>query len=139
MPSTTPIPTAVKIVAWLFIMLGVSSALEMVVGLMQWRITLQSGVLGIFVGRGVLRGVDGWRRLAFWLSAITTVWCIALAVWMLVRGEPVEVKVVGVLVGHVSGWIGAIQSVAFAALYLWTTTVLASEPTKRASLGPALS
>src|SRR5437762_3541841 len=62
------IPASLKIVAWLFILFGISSAIEIVVAIFQGRLSFNFGVVGIFVGRGLLRLQPGWRTCALVLT-----------------------------------------------------------------------
>jgi hypothetical protein len=50
-----PIPPALKIVAWLFIIGGIFAVIHVIVSLMSGRISINLGVFGIFIGRGLLR------------------------------------------------------------------------------------
>jgi hypothetical protein len=50
-----PIPQPLKIVAYLFIIGGICALLEVIFALASNRISINFGVLGIFIGRGLLR------------------------------------------------------------------------------------
>jgi hypothetical protein len=68
-----PLPLSLKIVAILFILMGVSDAITILGSLMQNHIDVRFGVLGIFIGPGLLRLKAGWRTCALvftWLSLI---------------------------------------------------------------------
>ena len=54
-------PLGLRIVAFLFILLGVLSATEMVLSLVKGRFEFNLGILGIFIGRELLRRSEGWR------------------------------------------------------------------------------
>ncbi|NLE37072.1 MAG: hypothetical protein GX621_03510 [Pirellulaceae bacterium] len=62
--SIAPLP--LRIVAFLFILLGVLSATEIVLSLIKGRFNLDIGVLGIFIGRGLLRRSERWRSCGAW-------------------------------------------------------------------------
>ena len=66
-------PLAFKIVAALFIVSGIYAALEVLVSLANSRIYLNFGVLGIFIGLGLLRFRRGWRTCALvftWIALV---------------------------------------------------------------------
>ena len=136
MPEGRELPTPVKIVAWLFILSGASCALEMVLAPFQGRISLQAGVLALFVGRGLLRRSDGWRRAALWVSVISAIACLGFGAFILIRGVPVRVTFFGTAMGFVGDFAAAIMCAAFSAVSAWTASVLASERTRRAFVTP---
>ena len=59
-----PIPLSVKLVAFFFILVGVLSAVEIGIALVDGRVSLQLGVVGIFIGRGLLRRSERCRGCA---------------------------------------------------------------------------
>ncbi len=68
---TPSLPLALKIVAVLFILGGISTAIEIVLSLMMGHININFGLLGIFIGIGLLRRSNGWRACALvftWLA-----------------------------------------------------------------------
>jgi hypothetical protein len=73
MNAMRPIPTSLKVVAALFILCGVFSLIEIIVSLMNHRISFNFNVLGLFIGAGLLRCSPTWRgwALAFtWLALV---------------------------------------------------------------------
>lgn len=64
------LPFPVRIVAWTYIVCGALSVLDVVVALIQGELNLNLGVLGIFIGRGLLKRRNGWRMLAVGLSRL---------------------------------------------------------------------
>jgi len=73
MNATQSIPTSLKVVAALFILGGILSLIEIIVSLMNHRISFNFNVLGLFIGAGLLRCSPTWRgwALAFtWLALI---------------------------------------------------------------------
>ena len=53
-----------KIVAWLFIISGILAFIEILITLMKGHISLDFGVLGLFIGYGLLKLSRGWRTCA---------------------------------------------------------------------------
>lgn len=60
----TRIPIQLKLVAWIFILGGISAAFEILIDASNGRTNLNFGVLGVFIGIGLLRFRTGWRTLA---------------------------------------------------------------------------
>jgi len=70
-------PLSITILAWLFIIAGSFSIWDVVSGLWQHRLSLNFGVLFVFLGRGLLR----LRPAALsWALAITVLGWVCLAV-----------------------------------------------------------
>ena len=66
-------PTALNVVAWVFILSGLSAGIEIIVALTHNRFSLNFGVLGIFIGWGILKLSSGWRLLgliSLWIGMI---------------------------------------------------------------------
>ena len=67
------LPIPLIVVATLFILQGCCAALEVVLSLMHGNINIHLGVLGIFIGSGLLALRPGWRTCALvfiWLGLI---------------------------------------------------------------------
>ena len=67
------IPLSLKIVAWLFIISGILACIEVIATLMKGHINLNLGVIGLFIGYGLLKLSRGWRTCALvylWISLI---------------------------------------------------------------------
>jgi len=62
------LPFSVRIIARTYIVCGVLSAVDILIELARGEINLNLGVLGIFIGRGLLKRKNGWRRCAVVLS-----------------------------------------------------------------------
>jgi hypothetical protein len=80
-----PIPAALKTVAWVFIGFGILAAIQMFMALFDHKLTLKFGLLGIFVGPGLLRLRAGWRTcglVLIWFDLI----CLPLMVLLGVIG-----------------------------------------------------
>ena len=58
------IPVSLKVVAWFFIVGGVLACIEIVVALMSGHININFGILGLFIGPGLLKLRRGWRTCA---------------------------------------------------------------------------
>ncbi len=124
MGSGQPPPTSLKIVAGLFIFSGVCSAIDVVVSLMHSHININFGVLGLFIGPGLLRFSRGWRTCALVFLWIALIGVPIIALLLMVSQGPFDFKVFGQKVGHASKGFGlAIAAVVFV-LALWQYRVL---------------
>lgn len=68
-------PTALIVIAVLFIISGIYHVVDVMVLFTHSKLSLSAGVLGIFVGPGLLRFRPGWRICALvftWLGLIFT-------------------------------------------------------------------
>src|SRR5438477_12776907 len=67
------LPLTLKVVAALFFELAGLALAETVISLYQGRVNLDLGLLGFFIGRGLLRTQPGWR-----ICALVFVWLLML-------------------------------------------------------------
>lgn len=66
-PRTTPLPLTVKVVASVFLVIGVCCAAEIVVAILQKRLSFNIGILGIWIGIGLFQQKQGW-----WICALAS-------------------------------------------------------------------
>ncbi len=71
------IPVSLKIVAWLFIIGGIFKSIEFIAALMKGHVYLPLGLIGLFVGYGLLKLRRGWRT------------CALVFLWILFIGLPI--------------------------------------------------
>ncbi len=67
------IPVSLKVVAWLFIIWGIYSVIRVVVVFNHGAIYVNLGVLGLFIGPGLLKLRPAWRTCALvflWIGLI---------------------------------------------------------------------
>lgn len=117
-----PIPQPLKIVAWVFIFGGICAAIQVVVLLLAGHININLGVLGIFIGRGLLRlnrRSLAWAMFFTWFSLILTPIIIVISLF-----TPGTLEVFGLTLGKVSPAFSFIFGVAAFALVYWQYTVL---------------
>jgi len=124
------IPTSLKIVAWLFIISGVSAAIEIVVSLMNNHINLNFGVLGIFIGIGLFNLRNGWRICGLVFVWIAIIIMPIILLLMLSSSGPLDFSVFGQKVGHVSKGMIIIPGLLLYALILWERWVLSRSDIK---------
>jgi hypothetical protein len=121
--TTQIIPTSLKLVAYLFVFSGFSSLLGILLNLFAGKISVQLGVLGIFIGFGLLRLEERWRiwALAFtWFGLVVTPIFIALAL----SGRPIPFNVFGVQVIQVGGGVGVLFDTVLFFFHVWQHAIL---------------
>jgi len=94
------LPASLKAVAILFIIGGIFCAIEVIVSLTLGRININLGVLGLFIGPGLLALRSGWRTCALvfiWIALISVP--LVLLVMLSSSGSP-DLNVFGQRVGH---------------------------------------
>jgi hypothetical protein len=78
------LPPGIRLVAWMFMGLGVLGLVSIAATLIEGPPVINVAFLGIFIGRGLLRG--GWRTGAMIFVLVALVW-IASAILSLVTAE----------------------------------------------------
>ena len=89
-PKENPLPLSLRVVAWLAILFGIGSVVDVVVGLFHGRLSLNFGVLQIPAGFGLLRLNRAWRRFVLfflWLGFIAA----GIMIFMLASGSPLKI------------------------------------------------
>ena len=124
-------PTSLKVVAVLFIIGGVLAVIEILVALTHGRININFGVLGLFIGPGLLRFSRGWRTcgLVFlWIGVIVIpiIFLIGLTGRM-----PTYFMVFGVRLARIHPWWVSVAAVPFFLLVLWQYRVLTRPDIRR--------
>jgi hypothetical protein len=123
-------PAALKVVAWLFIAFGILAAIEMVGGLFFGQVGLNFAVLGIWVGRGLLRLQSGWRTCALvfiWIALIGLPLAYLLAV---TAGSQGRIRVFNVT-HSAPVWVVLIPVAAGFAVAVWEYRVLTRAEVRR--------
>jgi hypothetical protein len=120
------LPLSLKIVAWLFLLGGVSDAIEMVVLLMDDHIKLNFGVIGIFVGIGLLKRNDGWRVCGLVLLWISLILGPIILLLMLSANGPIHFNFWGRQLEEVNRLVLFIFAIGLYVLLLWQRAVLSN-------------
>ena len=117
-------PLALKIVAALFIISGVFAALEVLVSLTHGRIELRLGVVGIFIGLGLLHFRRGWRTCALLFTWIVLGF-IPFFVFLALAGErSLHFELFGQQVGETSPNLALLVAAVVFAITLWQYRIL---------------
>ena len=122
------------IVAILFVMMGVLSAVGMVEKIMAGSLFVNFDFLGLLIGPGLLRRKQGWRTCALvfiWISMILGP--IIAAVFMYLGG-PLDLTIFGRKIGQAPVAVGVGIGVAVFVVNFWMFRVLV-RPDVRAYFG----
>jgi hypothetical protein len=131
MENTTPIPTSLKVVAYLFILSGILSLIEIIVSLMHGQININFGVLALFIGAGLLRLSRGWRTWALVFLWIAMIGIPIIALVFMTASGPLDFKLFGQNVGHASPALGIVLATLMFALAVWQYRVLTRPDVRR--------
>ena len=82
-PPRRELPTAAKVVAWLFVGFGVLAAIEVVVGLFNDRCSFNLNVLGIPLGIGLLKRSETSRSISVVMLWIAVVLSAVMGIFLL--------------------------------------------------------
>ncbi len=131
MNNTTPIPTSLKVVAFLFILSGIFSLIEVIVSLMHSHLNINLGVLALFIGPGLLRLSRGWRTCALVFLWIAMIGIPIIAILFMTASGPLDFKLFGQKVGHASKGLGIVLAALMFALAVWQYRVLTRPDVRR--------
>jgi hypothetical protein len=124
---THSLPLALKIVAVLFILGGISAAIEVIASLMNNRIYINFGVLGIFIGFGLLRLSQGWRTCALVFTWIGLIAIPIIGILFLGHSGRLDFSLFGQKVGHAPKELGVGMVVVLFVYTVWQYRVLTRE------------
>ena len=118
------LPLSLKVVAILFILGGISSGIEVVVSMMRGNININFGVLGFFIGIGLLRLRRGWRTCALVFTWIGLIAAPIIGLLFLSHSGPLDFSILGQKVGHASKESGVAVVLVFFIYTIWQYRVL---------------
>jgi hypothetical protein len=121
------VPGALKAVAWLFIIGGVLTILQVLLDLLRSKITISAGILGVFVGPGLLRFRTGWRTCALVLLWIGMLFAPIVLIFMLAASGSINADIFGLKLGTAPMPIRILASVFWFGLTVWEYRVLVRE------------
>jgi hypothetical protein len=131
MDSGREAPVALKVVAGLFVFGGICAVIEVIVALFHSRLNINFGVLGLFIGPGLLRFSRGWRTCALVFIWIGMVIMPVFVLLLLARFRPLDFNVFGVKVGEVPPVVALVTAPLFFLLMLWEYRVLTRPDVRR--------
>ena len=123
-PPNQSIPTSLKVVAALFILGGMISLIEIIVSLMNHRISLNFNVMCVFIGAGLLRCSPTWRGWALAFTWLALLGVPLIGLFFLAAPGPLDFRLFGQNIGQVpkAAWF-AVAVPAFLTA-LWQYRVL---------------
>jgi hypothetical protein len=117
-------PLALKIVAYLSILSGIEAGLSMIIGIIGSSLKIDFGIVGIFVGLGLLRGSLKWREWALIFVNFEIVVLTLIIVFSINKPHDIYFKVFGVKVGRMPLELALLFTLGFAILIFWEYSVL---------------
>lgn len=132
-PAGTPAkaPTSLKIVAVLFIIGGVLAVIEILAALARGGININFGVLGLFIGPGLLRFSRGWRTCGLVFLWIGLVGLPIIFLIGLTGSVPAHFTVFGIKMARIPSWWVSVGVIPFFVLVLWQYRVLTRPDVRR--------
>jgi len=131
MNDNRPIPASLKAVAIIFIFAGILAVIEVLVALAHGGININFGVLGLFIGPGLLALRSGCRAGALVLLRLAMVVIPISLALMLFHSGPVDFRLLGQKIGHASKGLGFAFAVVAFFLALWQYRVLTRPDIRR--------
>ena len=125
------IPTSLRVVAVLFILDGVTSSIAVLVSAMHGELNINFGLLGFFIGPGLLCLSSGWRRCALVLTWFGLIGVPLATMLMLSFNGPLHFKLFGQEVCEAPKLLGLIFAVFIFGLTLWQYRVLTREDVRQ--------
>lgn len=119
------IPMSLKVVGWLFIISGICAVIEVVVCLMNKHININFGVLGLFIGPGLLKLRRGWRTCALvflWIGLIGIP--IVALIFLAAPASQLTFRVFGQPVSRIPTELALLFAIGAFLLVLWQYRVL---------------
>ena len=126
------LPLSLKVVAGLFILGGLAACIEMLLAPLSGRLSINTGVIALFIGWGLLRLKPVWRTWTLVVSGLCMI-AMALAVLFILNfGGPLDFTVFGWKYGSLprSTMVALFVAlcVAYFALGAWQLWVLTRPP-----------
>lgn len=118
------IPLSLKIVAWLFIISGIMSAIEVILALSLGNININFGVLNIFAGIGLLKLSSGWRTYSLVMIWLAMIVVPVVTIVLLSAAGPLDLNFFGQKIGNASRFSALILIVPMYVLVIWQYRVL---------------
>lgn len=130
-PGTPAIPIRLKVIAILFLLNGIGSAITMLLALFQSGVSIEFGILGIPIFWGLLKLRPGWRTCALVFTWFGLVLLPMFAIWMLFSNGPTYFTLFGLRVMQISRIWPSLGSIIFFTAAIWQYKVLTEPKIKR--------
>ena len=118
------IPTSLIVVAWLFIIGGTHSLIEMLYSLTTNHININFSVINIFAGIGLLKLRSGWRTYSLVVTWLVLIISPLALLWLLAKASPLDLHLFGQKVDSISTSSVLIFYSIIYAIEIWKYRVL---------------
>ena len=118
------VPTSLKVVAVLFILSGVASLVDVILSLFQGTLNFNLGVLGLFIGMGLLRLNPTWRVWALVFTWIAIIGAPIIGLLFLFLPGPLNFTLFGQPAGQAPKAAGVAVAAVIFLVALWQLRVL---------------
>ncbi|GMV91593.1 MAG: hypothetical protein AMXMBFR82_13710 [Candidatus Hydrogenedentota bacterium] len=124
MPDPQTVPTALRIVATIHLVVGVLAAIKFFVLLSQNTFSIQFGILGIPIYFGLLHYRNGWRICSLVLLWFGMIGLPIIGLIALVSHAPAYFELFGIKVAQIPRILVVFWVIPFFALAVWQYRVL---------------
>lgn len=118
------LPLALRVVAFLFILGGISAVMEVITSIINNRLNINFGVLGIFIGLGLFRLRQGWRTCALVFTWMSLIMCPIIGFVFLGHSGPLDFTIFGQKAGYAPKEFGVVMIVVLFVYTFWQYRVL---------------
>jgi hypothetical protein len=131
MIESVKIPSALRVVAYIQLVIGIYSMIGIIVLLFHGKISFQTGVLGIPIFFGLLKLRNGWRICAMVLLCFGMIICPIMFFASFSIGGPAFFELFGIQVTRIPVWFVSASTIPFFLLVLWQYRVLIRPDVRR--------
>ncbi|SRR6266511_2070329 len=126
MSESAKIPTALRVVAYIHLVMGILCVIQFIVQLFHSAITLSLGILYFPIAYGLFNLRNGWRV------------CAMVFLWFGLILLPIifVVGLFGTNVARIPGWVVSVETIPFFLIFLWQYRVLVRPDVRRLFLEP---
>ena len=125
------VPMSLKIVAGLYILAGVHSLWQMISSISNSSFSINIGFIALFVGYGLLKLKNGWRKAALILSWLMFVMMGIITIVLTSYQDSVNFTMFGDSVGNVPKIYGFIIIAVIFLVVLWQYRILTNKEIKK--------
>jgi hypothetical protein len=109
----------------------VLSILQVILDFLHSKITINTGLLGVFIGPGLLRFRPGWRTCALVLLWIGMIFTPIAVIFMLSANGAINVDILGLKMGDAPMPVGFVMAAFWFGLTVWEYRVLVREDIRK--------
>jgi hypothetical protein len=124
MTNTCRIPTALSVVSYIFLGLGVLAAVGIIGSAVRGSLDLDFNILGFWIFAGLRRYSPGWRTCALVFIWLVMIVCAATFVYGFFGNGPAFIKIFGKRYADIPFIWVSVTSAVFLAIEFWMYRVL---------------